>query len=522
MGKTPENASKVKTAIVSVSDKSGLAEFARELSKNGVKIISSGGTYEFLKKAGINAVKVEEITGFPEMLGGRVKTLHPKIHAGILARREKGHLAQLKKHGIGTIDLVVVNLYPFRETIAKKSFKHGEAIENIDIGGPAMIRAAAKNHGNVGVVVEPSQYAKVLADLSENGFALSEKMRNELCAEAFGHTAFYDAMVAEYLRARYSMENFPGKLALGFVKAGALRYGENPHQKGALYTDAIPKGGIAAASQLNGKGLSFNNYLDLDAAVSIVSDFSEPCAAIVKHSNPCGVATAAALGDAFRKAHESDSLSAFGGIIALNRKCDAQTARQITSFFNEAVIAPAYEKNALEELKRKQNLRVIEMPDIAQKMAESRGLDLRQISGGLIAQEKDSAAGHAKWSKVAGPEAGKETLRDLEFAWKVAGKVKSNAIVIVKGRATVGIGGGLTSRVDAVELALKKAGEKAAGATLASDGFFPFKDSIELAARAGIMAIVEPGGSLKDSEVSEEAGRHGISLFFTGERHFRH
>ncbi len=508
---------KIRTALVSVSDKTGLAGFCYELEKNGVEIISSGGTFAALGKAGIKCTKVEDATGFPELLEGRLKTLHPKLHGGILAKRNKGHLAQIKKHGISPIDLVVVNLYPFRETVSKKGVKLEDAIENIDIGGPTLIRAAAKNHESVGVVVEPSQYAKVLADLKANKFSLSEKMKKGLCLEAFEHTAFYDSVVSSYLNKVFGGEKFPQKLSLAFEKDSALRYGENPHQKAVLYKNALGASGIVGAEKLNGKELSFNNYLDSNAALAIVKEFSEPCAAIIKHANPCGVAVSQKISSALEGALECDKLSAFGGIIALNRGCDIACAKIITSFFNEVVIAPSFEAKALEELKSKKNLRILKIGGIA----FSGGVDFRPIDGGLLAQEPDSI-GKAGWKNASGVKAASPALKDLEFAWKVVKNAKSNAIVIAKGGSTVGIGGGLTSRVDAAELAIKKAGKKAEGAALASDAFFPFKDSIELAAKAGIKAIVEPGGSVKDDEVIAEAKRRGIALYFTGERHFRH
>lgn len=509
---------KVKTALISVSDKAGLEEFARELAANGVKIISSGGTYEFLRKSGIESAKIEDITGVPEMLDGRVKTLHPKIHAGILARRDLKHLQQLKKLGIDTIDLVVVNLYPFTQAISKKVVSLEQAVENIDIGGPALIRGAAKNHESVGAIVHPSQYEKVLADLRVNGFGLSVKMKNELMVEAFRHTAAYDSFVSGYFAEKYGAEKFPRELAIGLSKTAELRYGENPHQQAALYRRIIQTNTLVDAHQLNGKELSYNNYLDADAAIQIVREFDGPAASIVKHGNPCGVACAGEIDLAFENALECDSVSAFGGIIAMNRKCDLATAKKITLFFNELMIAPGYDADALEELKKKKNLRVLEM-EIGKKAA---GVDYRQIDGGMLAQERDTQQSGCAFELKAGQGAGKKERDDLLFAWKVAKNVKSNAIVIAKGMATVGIGGGLPSRVDSTELAVKKAGKKAKGASLASDAFFPFRDSIDAAARAGICAIAEPGGSLNDAEVIEAAKKAGISLYFTGVRHFRH
>ncbi len=510
---------KIKTALISVSDKTGLADFAKELANSGVKIISSGGTFKALKDAGIKCEKAEDFTGFPEMLEGRLKTLHPKIYGGILAKRSRGHLEQLRKHGFETIDLVVVNLYPFRETVSRKGISLEEAIENIDIGGPTMIRAAAKNHESVGVIVEPAQYKKVMEDLRLNGFALSEKMKKELCVEAYQHTAFYDSVVSAYLAEKYSAEKFPGKFVLGFERAGGMRYGENPHQSAMVYRSAMQNaGGLLEAKQLNGKELSYNNYLDADNAIAIVREFKEPCAAIIKHTNPCGVATAKSLKEAFQKSYECDPQSAFGGIIALNRECGPETAKKIVSFFSEVVIAPAYDAKALEELKKKTGLRVLELASLNNPHTE---LGFRQIQGGMLVQEMDTAE-DMSWKNMSEVNTGRDSMEDLEFAWKVVKHVKSNAIVLAKNSATIGVGMGLTSRVDAAELALKKAGPLARGSVMASDAFFPFKDSIMLAANAGVIAAVEPGGSIKDEEVVAEAKKLGIALFFTGYRHFRH
>jgi len=509
---------KVKCALVSVSDKGGIAEFCGELSKNGVKIISSGGTYKLLSENKIPCVSVESVTGFPEMLEGRLKTLHPKLHGGILAKRNKEHLGQLKGQGIEPIDLVVVNLYPFRETVTKKGATLEDAIENIDIGGPALIRAAAKNHESVGIVVDPSQYGKVLKDLIANKFGLSQGMKKELCAQAFAHTAFYDSLVAQYLNSKYLQEKFPQKLTIALERMRELRYGENPHQKAVLYAKPLESGNLIDCGQLNGKELSYNNYMDCDAAISIAKDFEEPCAAIIKHANPCGVASAKTISEAFKKAYECDPLSAFGGIIALNRACDIATAKQITAFFNEVVIAPQYDAPALDELRTKKNLRVLLLENFPKETA---GVIMRPIEGGALCQDKD-LGGEEKWQNVSGTDATKAEMEDLRFAWKVVRHVKSNAIVIAKGNATIGIGGGVTSRVDATELAIRKAGERAKAGILASDAYFPFKDSIELAAKAGIRCIAEPGGSVNDAQVIEEAKKHKIALYFTGTRHFRH
>ena len=510
---------KVKTALISVSDKTGLIEFAKELSENNVKIISSGGTHKAITEAGIKAIKVEEITKFPEMLDGRVKTLHPNIHAGILARRTPEHLKQIEEQGIEPIDLVVVNLYPFKETVTKETVKIEEAIEKIDIGGPTIIRAAAKNHESVGVVVDPTQYKKVLSDLKENNYELSEKMKKELCLEAFEHTAFYDATIATYLHKEFRGEKFSKTLSLGFEKSNILRYGENPHQEAAIYTNPLKQGnGIVDAIQLNGKELSFNNYNDTNGALELLKEFNETAVVIVKHANPCGVAIDENLSEAFRKALECDSTSAFGGIIALNKECDLETAKQITAFFNEVVIAPGYHANALEELKTKKNLRVLELKNMQKNQ---KGFDFKHVNGGLLVQDADTI-GSEKWENKSEVETDSQTIKDMEFAWKVIKHMKSNAILLVKNNATIGLGIGQTSRVGAAEIAIRQAGEKCKDSILASDAFFPFKDSIELAAKHKVKAVVEPGGSIKDDEVIAEAKKENISLFFTGERHFRH
>ncbi|MEM4390989.1 MAG: bifunctional phosphoribosylaminoimidazolecarboxamide formyltransferase/IMP cyclohydrolase [Candidatus Diapherotrites archaeon] len=508
---------KVKTALLSVYDKTNLAEFAKFLSDNGVKLISSGGTYNALLLAGIKSEKVEDITNFPEMLEGRVKTLHPKIHAGILAKREKKHLEELEKHGISTIDLVVVNLYPFEE-VALKSLLLEDLIENIDIGGPSLIRGAAKNFEYVGVVTSPFQYKKVMNELSKNDFRLSSELRKELMVEAFSHTAFYDSIISNFFQQKFGLPFFAREKTIALRQISELRYGENPHQAGALYKFPFTfNSQLVNAKQLNGKELSYNNYLDLDAALQIVKEFSEPCVAIVKHGNPCGVAISNNISSAFSRAYKSDSLSAFGGIIALNRECDVSCAEQIVSFFNEAVVAPSYSEDAFKLLLKKPNLRVLQL----EFSVQSEKFEFRQIDGGMLCQEKDNLK-KITFDLKTSRKANSNELRDLEFAWRVVKNVKSNAIVIAKDLATIGIGGGLSSRIDAVELAIKKAGFNCTNAVLASDAFFPFKDSITIASDAGIIAVVEPGGSINDNQVIEEAERRKISLYFTNERHFRH
>jgi phosphoribosylaminoimidazolecarboxamide formyltransferase/IMP cyclohydrolase len=509
---------RIETALISVSDKAGLVEFAKILEKHGVKIISSGGTYTTLSLAGINTIKVEDFTGFPEMLDGRVKTLHPKIHAGILAKRTSEHLAQLSKHGFEKIDLVVVNLYPFKQVVSSEKSSIEEAIENIDIGGPALIRAAAKNHKNVGIIVEPSQYKKVVEDLEKNNGCISDSLKKSLMVDAYRHTAFYDSIISSYFAEKYGVGSFSEKIVFGYEKVSELRYGENPHQKAAVYSKPAYFGiNISNAKQLNGKELSFNNYLDINSALQAILEFSEPSVVIVKHGNPCGVASAEKIDEAFSKAYACDPLSAFGGIIALNRECDKAVAEKIVSFFNEVVVAPGYSDEALEILKSKKNLRVLQIGVVAKTEKE----DFRQIEGGLLLQEKD-VLGKFELDNKTGIKISSEIISDLEFAWKVVKNVKSNAIVVAKSKATVGIGGGLTSRVDATDLALKKAGERAKGAVLASDAFFPFKDSVEIAEKAGIVAIVEPGGSINDEQVIDVAKKAKIALYFTGERHFKH
>ncbi|MAG17875.1 MAG: bifunctional phosphoribosylaminoimidazolecarboxamide formyltransferase/inosine monophosphate cyclohydrolase [Candidatus Diapherotrites archaeon] len=510
---------KIKSALISVSDKTGLVEFAKELASNGVKIISSGGTFKKLEEAGVKAVTVDSVTGFPEMLDGRVKTLHPKLHGGILAKRTPEHLKQLKEQGIETIDLVVVNLYPFKETISKENVKIEEAIENIDIGGPTIIRAAAKNYDSVGVVVDPAQYQKVLADLKKNNFELSDLMKKELSIEAFEHTAFYDATISNWMNKRLKGEKFPQKLTLGFEKISSLRYGENPHQEACVYGSPLKSNsGIIGTEQLNGKELSFNNYNDTNAAIELSKEFDETCVVIVKHANPCGVAVGKELSETFKRALECDPTSAFGGVIVLNKECDIGTAKQITAFFNEVVVAPGYSPDALEELKSKKNLRVLKLENNGKS---TQTFDFKHIKGGLLVQDEDQI-GCEKWENKSGIKVEKKVTDDLLLGWKIVKHVKSNAIVLVKNNATIGIGVGQTSRVKAAEQAIKQAGKKTKDCSLASDAFFPFKDSIELAAKAEVKAIVEPGGSIKDEEVIEEAKKQKISLYFTGERHFKH
>lgn len=522
--KTVVGMRKTKLALISVSDKTGVDKFARGLSKLGIKIISTGGTAKFLRGKGIPTKEVSEVTKFPEMLEGRVKTLHPLIHAAILARRDKpSHMKTLTKHGITPIDLVVVNLYPFAETVARADVTLEEALENIDIGGPTLLRAAAKNYRAVGVVVNPERYGEVLSELKSTG-TLSERTRRGLAIEAFAHTAAYEAAICSYLentRRRAAGEtSFPAVLQLTYQRARKVRYGENPHQRAVLYREARARG-IASAKQLQGKELSFNNLVDVDAGWSLSKEFKEPTAVIVKHTNPCGVACGENLREAYERAHACDPTSAYGGAIAVNRQLDGETTKKIISTFIEAVIAPSYKASALKALKKKKDLRVLELPLGGEGVGGQ--LQFRQISGGMLAQEEDALLLRPEGMKVVtGKKPSEEALEDLVFAWKVVKHVKSNAIVIARDKQAVGIGAGQMSRVDSVEIAIRKAGDRARGAVLASDAFFPFADSIHKAADAGITAIIQPGGSIRDAEVINAANQRGIAMIFTEIRHFRH
>jgi phosphoribosylaminoimidazolecarboxamide formyltransferase/IMP cyclohydrolase len=516
---------KVKTALLSVTDKSGLQPFAKELHRMGIELIATGGSFKKIKEAGIPVKKIESITKFPEMLDGRVKTLHPKIHAGILADRgKKAHLAALKKQGIKPIDLVIVNLYQFKETIAKKNVSLQEAIENIDIGGPTLIRAAAKNYESVAVVTSPDQYLAILAELKKNNGCISLEKRKELAGKAFELTAAYDATVARFIHNKFlSKEKFPERLSLSFEKIQDLRYGENWHQEAAFYKDSgTSTVGIGDAEQLHGKDLSFNNINDANAAIELAREFDQPTAVIIKHANPCGVCCHRELSTAFKKALECDRTSAFGSIIALNRECDSVTAMQIASFFNEVVIAPSFEKTALEVLRKKKNLRVLRLASLGSK-SDSEGFDFKFVAGGLLAQTLDSILLKEPELKIVSKrKPGKGEMQDLIFALTVAKHAKSNAVVLAKDNATVGVGAGQMSRIDSTEIAIKKSGGRHKGSVLASEAFFPFRDNVDLAAKAGITAIIQPGGSLRDEEVIEAADQHGLAMVFTAVRHFKH
>ena len=513
----------VRLALLSVSDKTGIADFARRLAERGVVLVSTGGTAERLREAGLEVRGVADVTGAPEILDGRVKTLHPKIHGGILARRERPEdMATLAREGIEAFDLVVANLYPFERTI-EAGAGFAQAVENIDIGGPAMIRAAAKNHESVLVVVDPADYDAVIEAIDAG--AAPPALRRRLALTAFARTSAYDAAITTWLQSAAGSgdEPAPRHLRLAGERSMALRYGENPHQKAALYTLGAPRPGVAGARQLQGKPLSYNNLQDADAAFELVAEFEAPACAIIKHTNPCGVATAASPVDAYRLALESDSVSAFGGIIALNRELDGETAEEVSKIFTEVVIAPAATEDARAIMAGKPNLRLLltgSMPD----RKEARWT-MKSIAGGILAQEQDLLTLEAGDLRcVTGREPTDDETGAMLFAWKVCKHVRSNAIVIGAGTRTLGVGCGQTSRVDAVELAVRKAdATRIEGRrVLASDAFFPFPDGLEAAIRAGVKAVIQPGGSRNDDAVIEAADRAGIAMLFTGCRHFRH
>ena len=506
-------------ALISVYDKTGVVEFGRRIAAAGYELVSTGGTHWTLTdEGGLSVRQVADVTGSPEILDGRVKTLHPVIHGGLLARRESPEqMAELAAHGIETIDLVVVNLYPFVATISKPDVTLDDALENIDIGGPTMLRAAAKNFPSVAVIVDPADYEWVAERLAGDGLTAND--RRGLAAKAFRHVSEYDAAVTGYLTAEPE-ETLPSRLTISLDKVAGLRYGENPHQSGALYAPAgAAPSGMAGAAQLHGRELSYNNLMDADAAWRTVSDFAEPTVAVVKHNNPCGLASRSAVAEAYHLAYEGDTVSAFGGIVAFNRIVDAASAQAMDPVFYEVVIAPGYDDDALEILRRKRNLRILATGAAPLKAA----LDLRPISGGMLVQGADDITEDpAAWRTVTEREPSEAERQDLAFAWKAAKHIKSNAIVFAKDRALVGMGAGQPNRVVSVHLSQRIAGEKAKGAVLASDAFFPFADNIELAAEAGVTAIVQPGGSVRDEEVIAAADKTGLSMVFTGVRHFRH
>ncbi|NYE56973.1 bifunctional phosphoribosylaminoimidazolecarboxamide formyltransferase/IMP cyclohydrolase [Carboxydothermus ferrireducens] len=501
-----------KRALISVYDKRGIVEFAGKLVDLGFEIISTGGSYKVLKEAGIPVTYVSEITGFPEILEGRVKTLHPAIHGGILAKRTEEHLKEISALAIKPIDLVIVNLYPFRETVARGA-DQDEIIENIDIGGPTLIRAAAKNHRYVTVVVDPEDYAEVVVYLKKG--EVPPDVRERLALKAFRHTASYDIAIANYFAGRLEDGGFRKKLYIEAEQVEMLRYGENPHQRGAVYR-VEGSFGLVDAEILNGKAMSFNNYLDADAAYRLIGEFREPAAAIIKHTVPCGVATGENLKEAYEKAYAGDPVSAYGGIVAFNGAVDEKVAELLVRHFYEVIIAPDFSDEALKILREKKNLRVIKAKPLALEE-----LNLRQISGGLLLQENDGKL-YEELKVVAGKDLTEGQREDIVFGLKVVKYVKSNAVAVVKDGMLLGAGGGQTSRIDAVKIALNKAGERARGAVVVSDAFFPFADSIEELAKAGVSVVVEPGGAVRDQEVIEEAAKRNVTLVFTGVRHFLH
>ena len=519
---------KIKRALISVSDKAGIVEFAKVLESFGVEIISTGGTARALKSAGIAVVEMSDYTGFPEMLDGRVKTLHPKIHGGLLCVRDNAeHMKKMSEHGIGLIDMVVVNLYPFEQIIKKDGVWLEEAIENIDIGGPSMLRSAAKNYKFVAVVSDPKFYPFVTAELKNSDGCLSDGILEGLALEVFKKTSQYDSAIALYLGTKLKnleKDAFPSpSLLFNLGLISGLRYGENPHQRAGLYAwGGCPPASLVRAKQLHGKELSFNNYLDLNSAFELVKDFKDPAACIIKHTNPTGVAEAKTLDKAYGLAFATDTLSAFGGIIGFNRKVDAKTAKAILkSGFMECILAPGFDKPALEFLTSKKNLRLLEIDFSARKRTKE--FDFKNIDGGLLVQEADREDFKKQDLRVVTKKKpSKNQLDSLLFAWGVVKHVKSNAIVLAKATNTIGIGMGQTSRVDSVFMAIKRAGSRSKGSVLASDAFFPKSDNIALAKRAGIKAIIQPGGSISDEEVIKAADRAGIAMVFTGYRHFKH
>jgi len=514
----------IRRALISVYDKTGLAELARGLHDAGVAIVSTGSTAKTIAASGVPVTPVEEVTGFPEVLDGRVKTLHPRVHAGLLADTRKAeHLAALEELGVEAFELVVVNLYPFSATV-ESGASEDECVEQIDIGGPSMVRAAAKNHPSVAVVVEPLGYEGVLAAVRAGGFTLAE--RKILASLAFRHTAEYDVAVATWMGDTLAPEEPAQKLPawVGFTwkRDAVLRYGENPHQQAALYRNDIGWPGLAQAEQLHGKEMSYNNFTDADAAWRAAFDHEDTCVAIIKHANPCGIAiSSVSVADAHRKAHECDPLSAFGGVIAANTTVSVEMAETVADIFTEVIVAPAYEPGAVEVLARKKNIRVLVASE-----PQVGGTEFRQVTGGLLVQERDAldAAGDDpnNWTLATGSPADPATLADLVFAWRTCRAVKSNAIVVARDGATVGVGMGQVNRVDAARLAVERAGDRVSGAVAASDAFFPFPDGLETLTAAGVTAIVHPGGSMRDDVVTEAATKAGIALYLTGARHFAH
>ncbi|RLD12521.1 MAG: bifunctional phosphoribosylaminoimidazolecarboxamide formyltransferase/inosine monophosphate cyclohydrolase [Chlamydiae bacterium] len=521
---------KIERALISVSDKTGIAEIAHQLTKRGVEIISTGGTAKLLKDEGVPITLIDDYTGFPEMLDGRVKTLHPKVHAGLLALRDDPyHKKVMDDYEIPYIDLVIVNLYPFEQTITKENVKFEDAIENIDIGGPTMLRSAAKNFRDVTVIIDPSDYKPLFEEMEKNAGAVSYEF-NKLCAQkVFASTSFYDSLIANYLEEKTEgTEMFPPTRAFGYRKVQDLRYGENPHQKAAFYKETVQSEPcVTMVKQLHGKELSYNNFIDVDGAVELLKEFTEPTSIVVKHTNPCGAACAENISEAYRLARATDPISAFGSVLAFNRTVDKATAEQIASTFVEGVVAPDYASDALEILQKKKNIRILLLEGLKDWVKEKehifKGFVTRKVVGGLLVQERDTKMISIDDLKcVTKRQPTEEELKSLMFAWKCVKHVKSNAIVYANGLELVGVGAGQMSRVDSAKVGVMKAQKEIKGCVMASDAFFPFRDGIDAAAAAGITAIIEPGGSIRDEEVITAADEANIAMVFTGMRHFKH
>ncbi len=513
----------IKRALISVSDKTGIVGLASELTKYGVEIVSTGGTAKTLADAGIKVVNVSDITGFPECLDGRVKTLHPAVHGGLLAMRSNPeHMKQIKDLGIEPIDMVIINLYPFKQTILKGHIELDEAIENIDIGGPTMLRAAAKNYQDVVVVVDPADYSMVLEEL-KNSREISVKTKFKLAYKVFEHTSHYDTLIAKYLRDKLGEEFFPETLSLTFEKVQEMRYGENPHQKAVFYKEVGANiGCLTNAKQLHGKELSYNNINDTNGALELLKEFDEPTVVACKHANPCAVASSSDIYDAYVKAYEADPVSIFGGIIAANREIDARTAEEINKIFVEIVIAPSFSQEAVQVLAQKKNIRLLQLDNISAKLPAGT-YDMKKVAGGLLVQNYNNELVNTDELKcVTEAQPTPELMEDLIFAMKVVKHTKSNGIALAKGKQSIGVGPGQTNRVMAAKIAIEYGGERTKGAVLASDAFFPFPDCVEAAAAAGITAIIQPGGSLKDQESIDACNKYGIAMVFTGMRHFKH
>lgn len=518
----------MKRALISVSDKTGIVDFAKKLVELKIEIVSTGGTFKTLEEAGVPVINISDVTGFPECLDGRVKTLHPNIHAGLLAMRSNPeHMKQVEELNVDLIDMVVVNLYPFKQTILKDNVELAEAIENIDIGGPTMLRAAAKNYQDVSVIIDPKDYDTVIDEIKENG-KVSVKTNFYLAAKVFNHTAHYDTLIANYLRDKAGIEKYPETLSLTFEKVQDMRYGENPHQQAAFYKEVGNNSGLLTGiEQLHGKELSFNNINDTHGALELLKEYTEPTVVACKHSNPCGVASGADIYEAYTKAYNTDPVSIFGGIVCANREIDAKTAEEISKIFLEIVLAPSFTKEALEILTKKKNIRILKLENIERKQPEG-SFDIKKVSGGMLIQDIDNKLLNEEDLKVVTKRKPTDKeMEDLLFTWKIVKFTKSNGIAIGKDKQSVGIGPGQVNRIWATEQAIehgtKQLGEDVVkGAALASDAFFPFDDCVQAAAKAGITAIIQPGGSVRDQESIDACDKYGIAMVFTGMRHFRH